>query len=138
MPLSSSSSSNISFLFFIWQCELKDWQKVETLFRNYADTAGKDVSAKHDAGFFQNLASIIIGTKDAKMCKVVTTECGDDTFQKDRVSTQQQTCLTSLAVTSLKMAIDLSTPPGNTLSTKIILCCRWHAPYFFDFFFLSR
>ena len=119
----------LTYFFFFWQCELKDWQKVETLFRNYVDDAGKEVNAKHDTRFFLNLASIIISTKDAKNCEVVTTECGDDTFQKDRVSVQQQTCLTRLAVTSLKMAIDLSTPP-RTLSPEIILCCQWHASHF--------
>lgn len=110
-----------------WQCELKHWEKVEQLFHSYVSSHSGDVRGKGDADFFLSLASIIITNKDAKIHEVVTTERGDDTFQRDKVSAQQQTCLTGLAATSLKIAIDLSTPEGNLLSSKIILCCRWYA-----------
>lgn len=128
----SSHIKQIWILFLFWQCELKNWQKVKERFDSYLPGDGKDVSAKHDAGFFLNLASIIITTRDAKTREVVTTERGDDTFHRARVSAEQQACLTALAATSLKIAIDLSTTAGN-LSPKIILCCRWYAllyPFF--------
>ncbi|EFX70324.1 hypothetical protein DAPPUDRAFT_328210 [Daphnia pulex] len=105
-------------------CELaKDWQKVEKLCHSYFDD--KDVNPKHDADFFLSLASIIISTKDAKICEVVTSECTDDIFEREKLSAQQQTRLTSLAATSLEKAIDLSTSSGTLPSSKIIPLCRW-------------
>jgi hypothetical protein len=109
----------------------KDWQKVEKLCHNYFDD--KDVNPKHDADFFLSLASIIISTKDAKICEVVTSECTDDTFERKKLSAQQQTRLTSLAATSLEKAIDLSTSSETPPFSKIILPCRWYADHIFNF-----
>lgn len=109
----------------------KDWQKVEKLCHSYFDD--KDVNSKHDADFFLSLASIIISTRDAKICEVVTSECTDDTFERKKLSAQQQTRLTSLAATSLEKAIDLSTSSGTLPSSKIISLCRWYAYHIFNF-----
>jgi hypothetical protein len=109
----------------------KDWQKVEKLCHSYFDD--KDVNPKHDADFFLSLASIIISTKDAKICEVVTSECTDDIFEREKLSAQQQTRLTSLAATSLEKAIDLSTSSGTFPSSKIIPLCQWYAYHIFNF-----
>ncbi|KAK4010772.1 hypothetical protein OUZ56_019904 [Daphnia magna] len=113
-------------------CELaKDWQKVEKLCQNYMED--KDVKLKHDADFFVSLASILISTKDAKICEAVTNECIDDTFERKKLSAHQQIRLTSLAASSLEKAIDLSMSSGTLPSMKIIILhYRWMVDVLFN------
>lgn len=97
----------------------------------------KDVKLKHDADFFVSLASILISTKDAKICEAVTNECIDDTFERKKLSAHQQIRLTSLAASSLEKAIDLSMSSGTLPSMKIIILhYRWYACFVFFYFSL--
>ncbi|KAI9558982.1 hypothetical protein GHT06_015771 [Daphnia sinensis] len=113
-------------------CDLaKDWPKVEKLCQNYIED--RDVKLKHDADFFVSLASILISTKDAKICEAVTNECIDDTFERKKLSAHQQIRLTSLAASSLEKAIDLSMSSGTLPSLKIIILhCRWMVGVLFN------
>lgn len=85
---------------------------------------------RRDPAFFQSVASVLINARNAKINDVVLVKGEHVTFEKGRVPRQHLAGLGIAAAKSLKMALDLSTPPlqpsSGSISTRIVLYCRWY------------